>query len=562
MRVIGMTLVLAMFWQVILPVTALAQSDSDRELTARFDSILESTFSPDQPGAAAIVVRDGVTIYKNAIGVADLELDVPLNPYTIFRIGSITKQFTAAAIMMLVEEDKVSLDDEITKFLPDYPTQGATITVAHLLNHTSGIRSYTNMPGWMEEKIVENLELEELIDGFKNEPMEFQPGERFKYNNSGYVLLGAIIEKASGMSYEDFIEKRIFEPLNMTRSSYDDHQDIVRGRASGYDGTRKAPENAKQFSASQPYAAGSLLSTVDDLATWNAALFGGKVVSKESLEQMITRGKLNNGTEINYGYGLVVGTLRGQKMIFHGGGIFGFVTQAAWLPDDNVFVAVLCNATFSNPLEVANKLGAVAIGNPYPEFKAVDVNEETLGVYTGVYQIDEKNRFYVFLDGNQLKTRRTGGGILAALPHSENEFHFEKSKTHFKVVTQEGKVSGIELFPNGGRKPTFAKRTEEQLTPRGVITKIDFDLYDDYVGEFEIPPATGVEISITRDGNRLIVHPPEGDEPTEIFPVSENVFCPDGVDVELTFVRGQDGSIDELQLIMNNNMIKAKRKKE
>jgi CubicO group peptidase (beta-lactamase class C family) len=188
-----------------------------------------------------IVVKDGRTLFRRAYGMADLELGVPLQPDMVFRLGSITKQFTAVAILMLAEEGKLSLQDPIEKHLPGYPTQGHVITVEHLLTHTSGIQSYTDMPGWMTSRILAPMTVQELIDGFKKEPMQFAPGTRWVYNNSAYVLLGAIVEKASGKTYEAFVRERIFQPLGMSSSHYDSSEPIIPRRAPGYTRQGKRP---------------------------------------------------------------------------------------------------------------------------------------------------------------------------------------------------------------------------------------------------------------------------------------------------------------------------------
>ncbi len=185
------------------------------------DAMLTKLYPKDAPGAAVIAVRDGKTVLRKGYGMADLELGVPIQPDMVFRIGSMTKQFTAVAILMLVEEGKLAVSDPITKFLPDYPTGGKTITVEHLLTHTSGIKSYTDMPDFLAN-IRKDYKVQELIDHFKGEPMDFAPGERYQYDNSGYFLLGAIIEKASGMSYEAFLKQRIFDVVGMTQTSLDE----------------------------------------------------------------------------------------------------------------------------------------------------------------------------------------------------------------------------------------------------------------------------------------------------------------------------------------------------
>ena len=202
------------------PVAPAAPASVPDPLAATLDAMLTKLYPADAPGAAVIAVRDGRTVLRKAYGMADLELGVPLQPDMVFRIGSMTKQFTAVAMLMLVEEGKLAVSDPITKFLPDYPTGGKTITVEHLLTHTSGIKSYTEMPDFLAN-IRKDYTVPELIDHFKDEPMDFEPGERYQYDNSGYFLLGAIIEKASGMGYEAFLKQRIFDVVGMTQTSLD-----------------------------------------------------------------------------------------------------------------------------------------------------------------------------------------------------------------------------------------------------------------------------------------------------------------------------------------------------
>jgi CubicO group peptidase (beta-lactamase class C family) len=271
---------------------------------AKINAFLEKIYPANEPGAAVLAVKNGKIILRKGYGMANLELGIPIKPEMVFRIGSITKQFTAVAIMKLVEEGKLSVTDDIKKYLPDYPTHGHKITIHHLLNHTSGIKSYTSMPDW-PPLMRKDMTLKELIDFFKNQPMDFAPGERFLYSNSGYILLGAIIEKVSGKSYEAYMDENIFKPLNMSGSYYGSPSRIIPLRAFGYEKDKSQITNASYLSMTQPYAAGSLLSTVDDLHRWYQALEAGKVLSQKSLEQMYTPTKLNNGKTQNYGYNFI-----------------------------------------------------------------------------------------------------------------------------------------------------------------------------------------------------------------------------------------------------------------
>lgn len=304
---------------------------------------LDEAFPADGPGATVILVRDGEMIFRGAAGMANLELGVPMEPNHVLRIASITKQVTAAAILLLHDRGQLDVTDNITTFLPEFPTQGERITIAHLLSHTSGIFSFTDIPGyWRGDLIRTERSVDEMIDLFANQPLRFTPGSEFSYSNSGYTLLGAIIERVSGKPYAEFLRTEIFGPLGMTDTQYGG-QHVVPRRASGYEFHEDRYFNALPISMSHAYAAGALLSTVDDLARWNAALFGGRLLSDESLRAMTTAAELADGTTTEYGYGLYVRDQDGFRVIGHTGGIHGFSTSAQWLPDGRVYVAVLSN---------------------------------------------------------------------------------------------------------------------------------------------------------------------------------------------------------------------------
>jgi CubicO group peptidase (beta-lactamase class C family) len=321
----------------------------DMDLVPAIDALFTPHFRPDTPGAALIVTRAGQTVYRRGYGMANLEHAIPVVPETVFRVGSLTKQFTAVAILLLAQEGKLALDADISAILPGYPPHDPPITVEHLLTHSSGIPSYTGMAAWLPRRPLD-LSLDELIAMFKDEPLEFAPGTRYAYNNSGYILLGAIIEQLSGMPYAQFLEQRIFQPLGMTRTSYDDTGRIIPGRAAGYEHDGSAWRNCAYLSMTQPYAAGGLVSSVDDLARWDAALTAGTVLPAALLQRAWTSYVLASGEPAHYGYGWGVGDYAGHVAIEHGGGINGFLSHAVRFPAERLFVAVLTNTTANAPL--------------------------------------------------------------------------------------------------------------------------------------------------------------------------------------------------------------------
>ena len=437
----------------VISVSAIAVAARSQSAPAagQYERILSSQYTADQPGAAALVAKGDDILFRGAIGMANLELAVPLAPDMVFEIGSLTKQFTAAAIMVLAEEGKLAVSDPITRHLPKYPAYGQKITVEHLLTHTSGIVSYTSIPGYMPARARTDLTVQQLIDVFKDRPVEFAPGERYAYNNSGYVLLGAIVEAASGMPYEDFVRKRFFEPLGMKNAYYGCTTCIIPRRASGYDGGPNGIRNQQYLSFTQPYAAGSLMMTVHDMHRWTRALFAGRVVSAASLKKMTTPYVLKNGEATTYGYGLGITAIRGRPAIRHGGGIFGFVTNAVYVPEQNVFAAVFSNHAGGglDPALPTTKLAALALGNPFMEFTEVTVPEDVLGRYVGVYEVNKDVRRTVTLRDGALYTQRSGAQPVRASAASPTRFFYRTSVSYFDFVIENGKVIAMMMYQDG-----------------------------------------------------------------------------------------------------------------
>ena len=297
-------------------------------------------------GMVAAVVKGNDTLLFKAYGKANVEWDVPMPVDAMFEIGSIAKQFTATAILKLRDEGKLSLDDDVTKWLPDFNTRGNALPLRRLLDHTSGIVGLTEIPEFRLLAVNPVFPRDSGYALINRQPFQFAPGEAQIYNNSAYWLLGLVIEKASGMTYEDYIERNIFQPLGMTRSMYCNSGENVPRRAHGYgvrDGViRRAPLNVHTW----PFAAGSICSTAGDMITWLKALHGGKVLSPASYAELIAPAKLNDGTALRYSMGLQVGEdSRGIKYIGHGGSISGFNAEATWYPDAQMAVVVLLNTT-------------------------------------------------------------------------------------------------------------------------------------------------------------------------------------------------------------------------
>lgn len=367
MLIRGVATVLPILAAAALAAPALHAQPSRAAVVRTLDSLASA---PVQEGRAAglyvAVVRGRDTLLLKGYGKADLELDVPTPDGAVYAIGSVTKQFTAAAILQLRDAGKLHLDADITTYLPDFPTQGHRITVRRLLDHTSGIRGLTEIAEF-RTLYTSDLPRDSGLALIARQPFDFAPGEAMIYNNSGFWLLGLIVEKASGMSYEDYVEQQLFAPLGMTGSRYCDQLEVTPRRVHGYqmrpDGARRAP----YFHYKWPYAAGSLCSSAGDMVTWLHALHGGRVLSPRSYAEMTTPASLADGTRIRYGMGVAVGRdLRGQALIGHGGAIEGFGAYAGWYPEAELAVVVLVNSQGpANPSVLAAELAAAVLpGQP------------------------------------------------------------------------------------------------------------------------------------------------------------------------------------------------------
>ncbi|HSF16918.1 MAG TPA: serine hydrolase domain-containing protein [Vicinamibacteria bacterium] len=355
------------------------------ELLSRIDQAVEHAMERDRVPAISIGIdHRGELLVAKGYGMADLENRVPATEHTVYRIGSVTKQFTAAAILKLAEQGLVSLDGRIENYVPEFPVRDFEITIAQLLDHTSGIKGYTEMPEFWEKSRLD-LTHEQMVALMASAPFEFEPGERYQYSNSAYYLAGLVIENVTEKTYAELLQETFFEPLGLFETHYLYDGPIIPNRAKGYAVENNTVVNAEPLSMLLPYAAGSLGSSAHDLLVWQRALTSGRVVNDESFERMTTPTTLNDGDETDYGLGLGLSSLDGHRKISHGGGINGFLTDVAWYPDDALFVVVLTNSASSHPGPLANQLTRHVLGLDEPEFRRITMDEDTLRRYVGTY---------------------------------------------------------------------------------------------------------------------------------------------------------------------------------
>ena len=429
---------------------AVAASAAEQPLTAQARKIVQAYIDRNEFSGTVLVAKDGKPVFREGFGFANRELNVPMTPESVLRLGSITKQFTSASILQLAEQGKLSIDDPVSKYYAAAPAAWSKITVRHLLTHRSGIPSYTGLPGFFEKQSMFARTPAEIVELTQNMPLEFEPGAQHAYNNTGYVLLGYIIEKASGQTYADYLQQHIFTPLGLKHTGYDDTRTLLPNRAAGYGVDDGVWFNSDYISMTLPHAAGSLYSNVDDLLTWQEALFSGKVISPASFAAMTTDS--GNG----YGFGIGTGDFQGHKSIRHSGGIPGFSTYMSRFPDDGMTFIVLSNLQTGQSNRIANELARLWLGLPTPPppapLVAVDVKPEVLDRYLGVYELTPGFNITITREGGVLSAQATGQDAFALTATAETEFQFQPAGIRIVFPAGDGPAQSFTLHQGGPRE--------------------------------------------------------------------------------------------------------------
>jgi len=526
------------------------------DFKAQADAIVAADVAADGPGAAVIVTRKGKVVYAAGRGIADIETKQEITPDTVFRLGSITKQFTAAAILKLVEQGKLSLDDPLTKFIPDYPPPGGAATVRQLLNHTSGIMPYTAIPTAMAEASTGRAySTGELIATFKGSPPQFKPGEKYNYNNSGYVLLGAILEQLTGKRWDQAVHDIVLQPLKLSAIRGGVDEATTPRMAKGYTSQNGKVVPAMKIHMSVPHAAGALIGTVGELARWINALHHGRVLKPASYAAMIAPTRTADGQTEPYGFGIGTSDVRGKKVIGHSGGIFGFSTDSLYLPEQDLVVAAFVNTEDgASPGLIVRKLAAAAIGDSFPVFTVQRVEPAAIAPLLGVYKVGVNQRTFFERDGKYY-TQRSGGGELEVFAAGGNRFFYgPRSLTWFEVVTAADGTRTMMMHHDGGLKAEEARWSGPvpAETPGFAVPGATLDSYaGTYVAEFG-------KFLIVRDGNKLTVK--LNDQPT--FPmkaISLTEFEIPAVGAKIRFSAGVGGKVDTLTLLQGGREMPAKR---
>ena len=413
---------------VLLTISSTAIAQSASPLSAKIDSVIDTAYKPDEPGGVVLVSKGGRVIYERAFGMANLELNVPMTRDAVFAIGSITKQFTAVAVLQQMEKGKLSLGDTVGKFLPDFPAHLKGITIEQLLTHTAGVPNAKSVSsllglgrGW--------LSAVQVMATFKDQPLDFEPGTRWSYSNSGYQLLGYVLEKAVGEPLPEFMENTLLKPVGMEHSLWGNDMKLVPHRVSPYLFLRNGFENAVNGNIQIAWAAGALQSTAQDFLKWHAALLNETLIKRSTLQKAWTPARLRDGSPTNYGYGWFIGELQGSQLVEHGGNMGGFMSHAMYLPREEILVEVFLNSRGKRlPELIATDIAALAIGRPL-DIRPVTLPAEVLQSYAGSYRNINNEEISITLENGQLVYQKAGGPKWKLMPYAKDKLFFDNTST-------------------------------------------------------------------------------------------------------------------------------------
>jgi len=434
------------------------------ELARAATALLDRATPSDGPGAVVLIARGDKVLYRGARGMANLELGVPLAAGQVFRIGSVTKMFTAATVLKLVDSGRLSLNDPLSRFLPDYP--GAKdITIHQLLNHTSGVPDYANFP---DVSAAQDADTQVLIAIFRDKPLDFASGSDWAYSNSGYVLLGAVIEKVTGQDWYAAMHQQVLEPLRLRHTFFATDTPIVPGRVSGYSrGEQGQLVNAGYLTG--PGADGALAASTEDLFHFMRALGAGRLLGADSFRRMTTPQPTASGKPTDYGYGMMLTKIRGVTALEHNGGISGFAAQVTYLPAAEITVVTLVNSDtyVPNAGSLGHQLAAIALGDPFPEVHPIHLSESQLRQLVGVYRVDAKGIRTLSLRNGTLYSQRGDGPARPLIPTSPDQFYFAADSVDNMTAVRDssGNVTGLDFFDGARGEAVRQPRIEGGSLP-------------------------------------------------------------------------------------------------
>lgn len=507
-----------------LSLTVKAQNQTSESVTARVDKVFAQWDKPDSPGCALAVIKDGNIIYKRGYGIANLDYDIPITPSTPFHVASVSKQFTAMSIALLAREGKLSLDDDVRKYIPEVPDLGQKITIRHLIHHTSGLRdqwSLLVMAGWrLSNDVVKDQDVLDLVS--RQKALNFKPGDQHLYSNTGYTLMALIVKRVSGKSLREFTEEKIFKPLGMSKTFFrDDHTVIVKNQAIGYE-----PGGPTKFRLSVPnydtVGASSLLTTVEDMAKWDQNFYEPQVGDAALIKQLETPVALNDGYKLNYAMGMVVGQYKGLRVVEHSGADAGYRSHYMRFPDQRFSVVILCNLSFAFPNQLARNVADIYLAGQLKDEPAhttsasssVKLSEQQLASKTGPYWCDATGDL-ARITASDGKLNATLPGLSAKLiPLAEDRFQVEGRKT---IITFDSSPNDqplrMTVKPETGFPMIFEAVPPASLTPAEMA---------DYAGAYYSEEIDSV-YTVKFDGSKLTLVRKKND-PMTLEPAFEDAF--------------------------------------
>ncbi|MGH9469167.1 MAG: serine hydrolase [Terriglobia bacterium] len=529
-----------------------------QDLASKIDQYMQASMKIGHFMGSILVAQHGRVLVSKGYGMADIKLGIPNTPETAFRIGSVTKEFTAAAILELQDRGKLSVEDPVCKYVPDCPKDWAPIKIFNLLTHTSGIPNFTSVPNYLKLE-AQPITPAGLLALFKNKPLDFKPGAKFSYSNSGYEVLGYIIERVSGKSYAEFLEKNVFAPLGMKSSGYDSSHPSPKSHAQGYAYSPNGYVPAPYLDMSVPFSAGALYSTVLDLYKWDRALRAGKLLSGKSLDEMFApQVAVGASSKTHYGFGWFISTEFHHKEISHEGEINGFTSLNSWFPDDDACVIALDNVSSPEIGVIARSLAAILFGQKYEiptKYKAVALSPGELQKFVGQYQLGPHFIFTIRREGDQLTEQLTGQPAWPIFPASPSEFFLKIVDAQLSFVEDSsGQVTGLVLHQNGRDLP--GKKISSEVPPLPKAISLPASVLQKYVGTYQLAP--NFVIAITRSGDQLSGQG-TGQPAFRIFPESPNKFFLKVVDAQITFMENSDGQVTGLVLHQGGRDTPAKK---
>lgn len=532
---------------------------------SKIDSIVNASYKENLPGLSYLVAQGNQILLQKTIGMSEMEFGIKSAPDHVFAIGSVSKQFTAIAMLKLVEMGKVKLDADVKTYLSDYNTHGQKISIANLLSHTSGISSFTEMESF-SSLYKEDKSKEEIRKAFEDSSLLFNPTTNWSYSNSGYVLAGLIIEKVSGMDLHEFMQKYLFDVAGMKNTYFGSNTKIYGKKAYGYDQGEKenTVNKTTEYSWTWPLGAGDILSTTGDLFLWHKALSEGKIISKENVNLAFTNYKLNDGRLANYGFGWGICKLGNKTIIEHGGAIGGFLSATARIEEDQIYIILLSNNTSVSPSDVLSNILLSVLNLPKnPNKSTLTQNYKDL---EGSYEVNyiggritsnsgkDKIYRYITTEDGKLYIQRTGRSKVELLPYDKDAFFMEGGAQRFVFLRdKKNKVTALDVssYPLQLGPSDVCKKTDAPLPSSNVEIKVAAEILKKYIGTYQLAPNFLLEVTV--EGTQIFCQA-TGQQKFEIFPKSETSFFLKVIDAKIDFNMDASGNVLSLFLTQGRKM--------